>query len=396
MDATGDHRIRPGPVGEPTRDPGGDASGSDAPTVWALLDDRPGNTTQAVGLSESLGWPTERKQLNFNRLAELPNWLLGATRRTVDRAASDTLTSPWPDVIISAGRRTAPLARWIRKQNLGQTRLIQLGRKGGNIPDAFDAVVTPLHTRLPPHPHRIETLGPLNPISPERLAWARSRWPDLVDGLRRPLTVLLVGGSTPRYTLDARLAARIGSEVSAFAESQNGSLVAVTSRRTGPEASRALSDAVGPAAEVRPWEPGVESPYPAYLAHADILVVTGESESMLAEIAAVGKPMYIYPLPQKPPTPKTRVKEWMLARALSRVDGADRDASWWNALAAPLCAALIDRGIVLPPRRIALMHQALVDRGLAGYLDRPPPATPVPPLRETPEVAARLQALLGL
>jgi hypothetical protein len=34
-----------------------------APRVWLLLDDRPGHTTQVVGLAEALGWPYETKEL---------------------------------------------------------------------------------------------------------------------------------------------------------------------------------------------------------------------------------------------------------------------------------------------------------------------------------------------
>jgi mitochondrial fission protein ELM1 len=370
-------------------------TGPGGPRVWVLLDDRPGNTTQAVGLAEALGWPFERKPLSFNALANLPNWLLGATRRTLERSGSAGLEPPWPGVVISAGRRTAPVARWIGQRSHGETRLVQLGRKGGIAADAFDVVITPLHTRMLPHPRRIETLGPLNPITSQRLKAAVSRWPHLVEGLPRPLVVLLVGGSTPRYTLGAQLAGRMGAEVAAFARAQGGSVLVVTSRRTGAEASRALSDAVGPQGEVHLWRAGGDSPYPAYLAYADVLVVTGESESMLAEVAAVGKPMFIYPIPQKPPTVKTRLKEWMLAKALAHAPGAEPFAGRPRIGIGALCATLIHRGIVMPPRRIEVLHQALIDRGIARYFGQALPQTPMAPLQETADVARRVKDLLG-
>ena len=373
-----------------------DAAASPAVTrVWVLLDDRPGNTTQAVGLAEALGFPFERKPLCFNARANLPNWLLGATRRTLDADSCVGLEPPWPAVVISAGRRTAPVARWIGRQSHGETRLVQLGRKGGIAADAFDVVITPLHTRMLPHPRRIETLGPLNPITGERLKAALSRWPHLVDGLPRPLVVLLVGGSTPRYTLGAELAGRMGADVSAFARTQGGAVLVVTSRRTGVEASRALSAAVSPQGEVRLWQPGGDSPYAGYLAQADMLVVTGESESMLGEVAAVGKPVYIYPIPQKPATAKTRLKEWMLAKALAHAPSADPVACRSSGAIAALCAALISRGIVMPPRRIELLHQALIDRGIARHFGQALPQAPAP-LRETDDVARRVKDLLGL
>ncbi|MCA9476882.1 MAG: mitochondrial fission ELM1 family protein, partial [Nitrospira sp.] len=40
-------------------------------------------------------------------------------------------------------------------------------------------------------------------------------------------------------------------------------------------------------------------PYVTALALADVIVVTGESEAMLAEVAATDKVMVIYPLPRK-------------------------------------------------------------------------------------------------
>ena len=57
-----------------------------------------------------------------------------------------------PDLVIAMGRRKAPIARWIRKQSEGLSRLVQLGRKGANDAEAVDLTfVCPLF-RLPPHP----------------------------------------------------------------------------------------------------------------------------------------------------------------------------------------------------------------------------------------------------
>ena len=371
-----------------------DADATDSRTVWVLLDDRPGNTTQAIGLAENLGWPYQPKRLRFNALANVHNRLLGASLRTIDPDGSDTLAPPWPEVVISAGRRTAPVARWIGKQSGGGTQLVQLGRRGGNVADAFDAVITPLHTRLLTHPRRIETVGPLNPVNPERLEQARVRWPDLADGLRRPLIVLLVGGSTPRYVLDAKCAGRMGAEASAYASAQSGSLVVLTSRRTGPQATQSLIDSISPGVRVCEWQADVESPYLGYLAQADILIVSGESESMLAEVAARGTPMFIYPVPHKPPTTKLRIKDWILREAQSHVRGDDHDVSWASARIRSLSAKLIGGGLLMPPRRIDLLHQALIDRGIARYFGQPWGEEPPHPLRETADVADRLKTLL--
>ena len=124
-----------------------------------LRDDRPGNTTQSLGLAEALGWPYEVKQLRCRAAAALHNRWLGASLAGIDRDASTALEPPWPDLVIAAGRRTAPVAQWIRAQSRGRTRIVALGRKAGDDAERFDRVVTPSYARLFAHPRRIETSG---------------------------------------------------------------------------------------------------------------------------------------------------------------------------------------------------------------------------------------------
>ena len=128
-----------------------DQTFTEAPSVWVLIDDRPGNSTQSLGLADALGWPYEVKQLHFSRIAKLHNLhdrLLGSTIISLDQKQSDPLNPPYPDLVIAAGKRSVPIARWIRKQSKGCTRLIQLGRKGGQVADFFDVVITPKYCRF--------------------------------------------------------------------------------------------------------------------------------------------------------------------------------------------------------------------------------------------------------
>ncbi|MGH7965524.1 MAG: mitochondrial fission ELM1 family protein, partial [Candidatus Binatia bacterium] len=338
----------------------------DPPVVWVLADDRPGNTTQSIGLARALSWPYEVKELQFTpRVRLLYRWL-GAyvvTRIGLDDARSAPLTPPWPDVVIAAGWRPAPVARWIRKQSRSHTRVVQMGRKGGHVAALFDAVVTPVHCCLPPHPRRIETIAPITPITSERLAQAVEHWQSLFAHAPHPRIALLVGGSTKRYRLETETAQRMGEEVRAFAEAAGGSVFATTSRRTGAEVTEALSKGLGPSSYVHRWQPGQkDNPYLAYLALADVLVVTGESESMLAEAAASGKPIYIYPLPRRPrrPSLKARFKGWVIthAQAHPAENRLQQGVRY-------LCTQLIAYGIVLPWRDLTVLHQALIRSGIA-------------------------------
>jgi hypothetical protein len=369
---------------------------SGPPRVWILADDKAGHTIQSVGLAEALGWPYEIKHLRFTRLNRVGNRLLGASLASLDRSRSAPLEPPWPAVVISTGRRTAPVARWIGATSGGQARLVQLGRKGGEVVDDFDAVVTCAHFRLPLHPRRIETIVPLNAVTPARLAVAAARWRGLCGDAPRPHVVLIVGGTSALHRLDADTARRIARDVRGAAEAAGGTVFAVTSPRTGPAATAALEEVLAAPHRVHVWRRGErENPYLGYLALADVLVVTGESESMLAEAAAVGKPLAIIPIPRRTARLRDRIRGWVVARAHARPRKQKGTIRPQQGLEYA-CARLIERGIVHPLRDLDRLHDALVRLGVASRFDRTLPAGPGRALREVDDVALRVRALVGL
>ena len=161
-------------------------------------------------------------------------------------ARSSPLEPPWPELVIAAGRRTAPVALWIREQSAGRTRLVQLGRKGADFADLFDLAVTPGYCRLFPHPKRIETSATLHAVSRARLAEAAVRWKQRLEAAPAPRIALLVGGTSGQYQLDPAVARRLAQDVMRFAKDAGGSVFATTSRRLSPAAGgRAVRRARG-------------------------------------------------------------------------------------------------------------------------------------------------------
>ncbi len=374
---------------------GGGRSLAATPKVWVLADDKTGHNIQSEGLARTLGWPYEVKRLRFNHRNRLSNELLGASLRSLDRNNSDPLDPPWPDLVISTGRREAPIARWIGRQSQGGTRLVHLGRKGGETADQFDLVVSCSHFRQPYHPRRMETLVPLNNLGPAELRAAADHWRGLFADAPAPHLALVVGGPSALHRLGPASALRIGREVARFAETLGGSVFAITSPRTGERATQALREGLGEQHSVYAWEPNDPSnPYLGYLALADILVVTGESESMLSEAATTGKPLLIYPLPDRRPGLRARVAE-----AVVRISQAprynkrgtikpQRGLQYW-------CARLIDRGWVRPRRDLNKMHAALVASGVAQMFGSELKTGERPRLAEARKVAERIRRLMG-
>jgi hypothetical protein len=375
---------------------GGPRPDSGPPRVWVLVDDRGGNTTQSIGLAEALGWPYERKKLAPGALSLLHNRLLGASRAGIARARSDALEPPWPDLVIAAGRRTAPVALWIREQSRGRTRLVHLGRKGGDAADRFDLVASPAYCRLPPHPRRVETCAPLHSVTPARIAEAAERWRERFEPLPEPRIAVLVGGTSGQYRMDAPQAARLAADVQRMARELGGSVLATTSRRTGRAATEAFCAALPPGAFVhRAGDPG-ENPYLGLLAWADRIVVTGDSESMLAEAAATGKPILVYPLAVRASFRLLRrPRDLVLARARARPAGPRGTPRPQRGLER-LCGRLIERGWVRPARDLDLLHAELARRGLALPFGSPASAAPIDPLADAALVVRRVRAMLGL
>jgi mitochondrial fission protein ELM1 len=400
--------IARGPRFEPDRvetRAGGPFLGDALPRVWVLLDGKPGHTTQSLGLAEELGWPYDRVQLEFTRLSDLPNALLGESRLALTPASARGLRPPWPDLVIASGRRTAPVSRWIRRRSRGRTRIVQLGRMGVTPPAAFDLTVVPTYARLLPHPRQIPTVAPLTRVRSASLEEAKRRWSGLFEGAPHPRIALLAGGNSPHYRLTPERARQLGRDVTAMAEAAGGSVYATTSRRTPPAAARALEEALPGAAHVFRWTPDRspdDNPFLGFLALADGFVVTGESASMLAEACATGKPVFIYPLPRGIPGWKGVVPRWIDAVVNAVLAAAESRPKSRRGITRPqrgmelFCSKLLARGVVKPSCDFERMHDALVSQGLARRFDGTYTAQPGAENGDLPRVANHVRRILGV
>jgi len=263
------------------------------PTVWVLADDRPGNVTQCRGVADALGVPYEVKEITYTAAAALPNFVLMKSFAGLTNDAKINLTPPWPDLVIAAGRRTAPVARHLKSLSGGSAFLCQVMYPGDAGADEFDLIVVPKHDRMSEAANRLQIIGAPHGVTAEKLTNAAVAFQDQLNDLPSPKIALIVGGSTKRRKFTSDMGAELGRTASEMAKRAGGSLLVTTSRRTG-DAAKALCDAITVPSHVFKWGDEGENPYFGYLALADAIVVTGDSVSMACEACATTKPVYIY------------------------------------------------------------------------------------------------------
>lgn len=353
------------------------------PRIWLLLGDKPGDNAQVLELARALGEPFAVK-----RLLPRSEWVLGKPRfraslAHLDPARSDPLEPPWPELVLTIGRRPSMAALWLAEQSGGRTRLVIVGRPK-RWPERFALIVAPAHYAVPEAANVVRLELPLLRADPARLAAAAERWRERFACLPRPLTAVLVGGETKPYRLDAAVARRLAGELAALQASEGGTLWVTTSRRTAPAVADALEAALPPGTPLHRWrpdEPAEANPYLGLLALADRFVVTGDSVSMLVEVARLGRPLAIFPLPVRGDL-GTRLR-----RAAGRLFAPDGPARALGALGRRL-------GLLGFPRELERIHRILRESGRAVLLGEPFPPPGPPPADELERAVMRLRALL--
>lgn len=264
------------------------------PTCWIVTEGAIGMESQCRGLSEALGLEAVIKRVNPRLL-----WLmLPADRWPLPSLSlgrgSDKLEPPWPDLLISCGRKSVAYSLAIKRRSGGRTVTVHVQDPLMDTA-AFDLVAAPHHDRVA-GPNVIVTRGALHPITPAKLARAAERFRPLLAALPRPLVAVLVGGPNGRYRLTPGDMAGIANELAQLARRTGAGLAVTPSRRTGDEYLRILHEHLdGIGAFI--WDGAGENPYLGMLALADYLLVTADSVSMVSEACATGKPVYVIELP---------------------------------------------------------------------------------------------------
>ena len=353
-----------------------------APRVWLVLGDKPGDNRQVEIIAERLPWPIERKNV-----IPKPEWAFAkprvrATLDIFDAERSDLLAPPWPDLVLTIGRRPSSAALWIREQNAGRTKIVLVGKPSGPI-GPYDLVIASAEQYLPALPN-VMTIGlPLMRVDQARIAEEAARWAPVFAELPRPWVAVLLGGPTGPFRFDDRLVAQVLAAATDVTQGQGGSVFVVTSRRTPVAVVDALRAGLPERCRLFAWgDAAAGNPYTAILGLADAALVTADSISMQTEVARQGLPLGIIPL------------------GTGLWGGLDRQRRIWLRRLSTgrlgwVAAALAGLGLPLQIRDFEAFHDLLVRRGIAARATSRPPRPTGAASDELVAAVARIEALVG-
>jgi uncharacterized protein len=363
------------PVPEPT------------PRTWLVLGDKRGDNGQVLMIAKALGWPCERRNLRM-----LPPYVKGKPRvrpslHHIDLAHSDPLEPPWPDLIITVGRRPSMASLWIAKQSGWRTKIVLVTKPSGWT-SRFDLIVVGAETQMAPLPNVLQVTLPLMRVDEAAVAAAAEAWRPRLADLPRPLIAFMIGGPTGPFVFDDTVTQRLLKSIDQVVAA-GGTPYLTTSRRTPDAAIAALEARLPERARLFRWSADApDNPYMGLLGLADGFVVTGDSISMLVEIAGLHKPLAILELPCGW-LGRLDMRRRRLIRRLfnpERVNGP---------LGRALVSLLYSLRVINHTRDFNAFYKLLIERGFAVRAGEglPQPSGEVPD--ELALVVARIEALFA-
>ena len=270
--------------------------------IWVLKDFKVGSSKQAEFLAKSFTDDVVIKNIEYTKYIKIPNIIkplkLGINFKKSDDVLND---NNYPDIIIFSGRRLAGLSiylkKYIYKKSKKTIKLISILNPNYSF-KYFDFVVLPTHDKIVKDKYNniITFDGSLciNNLSEKQKDV--DFWTEKLKDYNKPFYSLMVGGNTKKGKLNIENFKKILELISKFVKQNNGTLLISTSRRT-PQHCIDILTKTNINCEYYLYkfgETSVINPYYAFIGLSDIVFLTADSISMIAEIATIGKPIYAY------------------------------------------------------------------------------------------------------
>ena len=259
-------------------------------TAWWITNGAAGFRTQARGLTEAVAPGAIEKTIELTAPWSLappmlwPLTLMGLCRK------KDVLAPPWPDLVVSCGRKAAKAAIAVKRASGGRTVAVHIQNPLMSLKE-FDLVIPMRHDAVD-GPNVVAIDLALHDVTPALLERSGAAWNDRLVHLPRPLTGVLLGGANKHSPFTEYQARDLAARLKVLRA--EGGLAITPSRRTPEVVKVVLREAFAGDAGVFRWDEAGDNPYRGILALSDRIVATGDSVSMVSEAVATGHPVAVY------------------------------------------------------------------------------------------------------
>ena len=146
------------------------------PRTWLLIGDKLGDNAQVqvaggragLALRGAPGVPQARMGAG-QADASCRGWIISI------RPARRRLEPPWPDLILTVGRRPSMAALWVQDQSGGRTRIVLVGRPK-RWAERFALIIAPSQFKIPPRDNLVQLGAAADACRPAAVAAAGDAW----------------------------------------------------------------------------------------------------------------------------------------------------------------------------------------------------------------------------
>jgi hypothetical protein len=266
--------------------------------ILILGDSRAGTVSQSIGIAEEIGFDYKIINLDYGFFSFLPNFLLKNSLLQLKKKCRKKIQklSQFPHLIISAGRRSAPIALYLKKKSNSKSKVLQVMNPNLAFSE-FDLVILPKHDDIDEKKisNVINIIGSPTKINDKKIAAEKNSEFSWLNDFKETKVALLFGGSSKKTKFTKYSAKKLGEISSRIVKNMGGMLFVLNSRRTTDNLENTLISSLKCPFKFFDWKKNKEkNPYLAILAYADFFIITGDSVSMISECCATGKPVYIF------------------------------------------------------------------------------------------------------
>ena len=192
---------------------------SNSKKILILADNRPGTYSQAIALAKEIGEEYEILNISYSKLAKIPNFLFSSSLFRYNLETKNKLKNitKFPDIIISAGRRSVSSALYLKKKSKNNAKVIQIMDPNICV-SKFDLVVLPKHDKAKEHEKIVESIGAIVSIDKDKVEQDKEKFVDIFKESKNR-AILLVGGPSKNSSFSkdcaiklAKLSSQIASE----------------------------------------------------------------------------------------------------------------------------------------------------------------------------------------